>query len=106
MGVLSWLREWRSASIDDHSTCGRVNPATGLPMTGALDVAGNPFGVDLHRSDAHHDSLSASASASHHDPFGDAHRIGHDPHHDSCSSASSSFDSGASWSSYDPTREW
>ena len=26
-----------------------VNPATGLPMRGSMDVAGNPYGSDLHR---------------------------------------------------------
>jgi len=32
-----------------------VNPATGLPMIGgcgSVDVAGNPFGVDLHADDS------------------------------------------------------
>lgn len=31
-----------------------VNPATGLPMIddiGSIDVAGNPYGVDLHSGD-------------------------------------------------------
>lgn len=28
-----------------------VNPATGLPMVGAFDVAGNPYGFDLHTWD-------------------------------------------------------
>jgi hypothetical protein len=30
--------------LTDHPS---VNPATGLPMTGGIDVLGNPFGVDL-----------------------------------------------------------
>ncbi len=25
-----------------------TNPATGLPMSGPVDVQGNPYGVDLH----------------------------------------------------------
>ena len=27
----------------------RINPATGLPMVGSLDVSGNPFGTNSHR---------------------------------------------------------
>ena len=27
----------------------RVNPATGLPMVGSLDVSGNPYGTNSHR---------------------------------------------------------
>lgn len=30
--------------LTDHHS---INPATGLPMTGGIDVLGNPFGVDL-----------------------------------------------------------
>lgn len=30
-----------------------INPATGLPITGGIDIAGNPFGTDLSRD--HHD---------------------------------------------------
>jgi len=29
-----------------------INPANGLPMVGAVDIEGNPFGTD-----AHHDSF-------------------------------------------------
>lgn len=28
-----------------------INPASGLPMCGAIDTAGNPYGVDLHSTD-------------------------------------------------------
>jgi hypothetical protein len=36
-------------SIDLHTNnhFDEVNPATGLPMSGDLDVGGNPYGVDL-----------------------------------------------------------
>lgn len=47
-----------------------VNPATGLPMIGGIggvDVAGNPFGTDLH----HHGADSMFSS----DPMSD-HSIG------------------------------
>jgi hypothetical protein len=53
-----------------------INPATGLSMTGGVDVAGNPFGTDL--SNHGHDSW-------HHDPhrsgstFDDYHTTWHDP---------------------------
>jgi hypothetical protein len=53
-----------------------INPATGLPMTGGIDVASNPFGTDL--SSHHHDRW-------HHDPhhsgsaFNDHHTTWHDP---------------------------
>lgn len=38
-------------SADSGST---INPSTGLPMIGdcgAVDVGGNPFGMDIHRDD-------------------------------------------------------
>ncbi len=34
---------WGSHRWDDY------NPATGLPMMGATDSAGNPYGINLHR---------------------------------------------------------
>ena len=36
------------ASMLEHDSLGSsaINPATGLPMCGSLDVAGNPFGCD------------------------------------------------------------
>lgn len=75
-----------------------VNPATGLPMAdGAVDVQGNPFGIDLHRHD-HHDH--------HH------HGAGLDDHWTS-SSSPSSHDASSSWpdhfsseGGYDPSRGW
>ncbi|RZL84477.1 MAG: hypothetical protein EOP66_02780 [Sphingomonas sp.] len=42
------------SAIDDPA----VNPATGLPMTGGIDVAGNPFGTVLssqRHAHGHHD---------------------------------------------------
>jgi hypothetical protein len=30
----------------------KINPATGLPMMGAVDVEGNPFGTDAHSADS------------------------------------------------------
>lgn len=34
-----------SALLDE--TDGLTNPATGLPMMGGVDTAGNPYGIDL-----------------------------------------------------------
>ena len=60
---------------------GGINPATGLPMVGALDVAGNPYGTDMHSSTADcstysgawHDSLFGGCDLfSSHDAF-DSH---------------------------------
>jgi len=87
-----------SAPIDDSP---RINPATGLPMVtpgiGGVDVAGNPFGLNLDRRDDHH------AHHSHHDHH---YRHDHNHHHHSSGSASSSFDhwSGSGAGGFDHTR--
>ena len=31
-----------------HSSLFRINPASGLPMNGSMDIAGNPYGTDFH----------------------------------------------------------
>lgn len=77
-----------SAAPDD----GLINPATGLPMIGGLDTAGNPFGIDMHSS-----SIRSSLfdHAGHHGSFG-----GHDAFggHDSFgSSGSFGSSSGSNW---------
>ena len=36
--------------LDLSSSFESTNPATGLPMSGGLDVGGNPYGVDLSSS--------------------------------------------------------
>ncbi len=51
MGIWNWLfgGDMPLATTD-------INPATGLPLLcdiGGLDVAGNPYGVDLHQSGDH-----------------------------------------------------
>lgn len=49
----SLFDDWnRSSSGSGIDGAGAINPATGLPMTGGVDVAGNPYGIDLSR---HHD---------------------------------------------------
>ncbi|WP_339348668.1 hypothetical protein [uncultured Sphingomonas sp.] len=76
MGIFDRIGEWFSriewggsdSSFRSSDNYTHINPATGLPMTGSgtsgLDVAGNPFGTDLHRwhddqaSGAFHDSSS------------------------------------------------
>jgi hypothetical protein len=55
--LLSSLSDFGSASLFDTSMSNHscdINPASGLPMMGSIDVAGNPFGCD--------DSMSSSSS--------------------------------------------
>jgi len=67
MGMFSWFNDFfdssgSGADIDAHSCTPGINPATGLPMmdcSNTIDVAGNPFGVDLH-----HDTTPISDSFS------------------------------------------
>lgn len=98
-----------------------INPATGLPMLGAVNTEGNPYGTDLHR---HDDPIGMSAGASgigddhhHHDGLDDhwsspGSPTGNDwsssswpgvssPWPDHSSGASSSIGGG-----YDPSRGW
>lgn len=105
MRLFQWLTTLFTGSSAPPSTPTdegpRINPATGLPMVtpgiGGVDVAGNPFGLNLDRRDDHH------AHHSHHDHH---HRHDHNHHHHSSGSASSSFDhwSGTSASGFDHTR--
>jgi hypothetical protein len=56
MGIFDWVtdllhqswsafdRDWQAA---DHWHGPDHNPATGLPMTGGIDMLGNPWGIDL-----------------------------------------------------------
>ncbi|MDD3594844.1 hypothetical protein [Sulfuricurvum sp.] len=44
----------------------RINPATGLPMMGNVDVCGNLYGVDMHFCDSSH-GISACGGFSHDD---------------------------------------
>ena len=64
MNFFTWISRIMSG-VDAPDTPGSdINPATGLPMVGAMDVAGNPYGVDLsHRHDVDpHGAEWASAS--------------------------------------------
>ncbi|WP_342659370.1 hypothetical protein NPJ82_17920 (plasmid) [Sphingomonas sp. NY01] len=86
--IASFFDDWHTptaaSAVGDTPT---INPATGLPMTGGVDVAGNPFGTDL--SSHHHDyqqldpHRSGSAFDDHyttwHDPFMNGMGGGHDP---------------------------
>ena len=79
MRLFSWLFDWFSNDSDGfnpHSWMNDalsnshdvswVNPATGLPMIGGMggvDVAGNPFGTDLH------DSFNTSNTSNFDDSF-------------------------------------
>lgn len=94
--IASFLDDWHTSSaaslVADTPT---TNPATGLPMTGGVDVAGNPFGIDLSshdRDDRHHDSwhhdlhrpgsLFDDHHSDRHDPFPTGMGGGHDPWRD------------------------
>lgn len=71
MGIFSYFWSWMGWGGDDtfassqgamddtpDTGCCEVNPATGLPMLGGcggVDVAGNPYGVNLD----HHESWSS-----------------------------------------------
>lgn len=44
----------------------RINPATGLPMMGNMDVCGNPYGVDMHCCSSSH-GISTCGGYSHDD---------------------------------------
>ena len=84
-----------------------INPATGLPMTtgiGSVDVAGNPYGIDLRRHEDLHDYGHHGSAGS---MFDDWH------HHETGStghSAGSSFDDWSHGSSIgsgnDPFDRW
>ncbi|HZF70015.1 hypothetical protein [Sulfuricurvum sp.] len=43
-----------------------INPASGLPMMGNVDVCGNPYGVDMHFCDSSH-GISTCGGFSHDD---------------------------------------
>jgi hypothetical protein len=40
-------------SIFERSSLHGINPASGLPMNGSLDIAGNPYGYDSHSTIRH-----------------------------------------------------
>lgn len=80
--IASFFDDWHTSTaaslVADTPT---ITPTTGLPMTGGVDVAGNPFGIDLSshgRDNWHHDSwhhdLHRSGSS-----FDDHHTGRHDP---------------------------
>jgi len=43
-------------SFGSHQDCQgiEINPATGLPMMGCVDVCGNPYGFDMHHCGSSH----------------------------------------------------
>jgi len=69
MSIFSWFKcYFATKSID-------INPANGNPMVGAVDIEGNPYGMDIHDNS---DILSQ-------DTFSDS---GFDPFEDTCSGLS------------------
>lgn len=67
---------------DDDNHWMTVNPASGLPMLnfGGIDVAGNPFGVDLSSDTSHSmfDDFGGASDSMSHDMFGDCGMSGDD----------------------------
>lgn len=107
---------WGAGASSDPDPGPSVNPATGLPMVGrAVDVAGNPFGVNLHRDD-HQTGVSSSLSgiddhhhSSSHDHWsGSAGSIGTGWDSSSTSGTSSPWPdhTSSSGGGYDPSRGW
>lgn len=76
-----WYMSTADAAVDRRPS---INPATGLPMTGGVDVAGNPFGIDLA---SHHEPRPAGSvfddhHTGWHEPFPTMLGGGHDPWRD------------------------
>jgi hypothetical protein len=46
--------EYREMDAFDHGCLHEINPATGLPMNGSLDLDGNPFGCGPHDHSEHY----------------------------------------------------
>ncbi len=84
MSFSDWLLNWFSGSSSHHDEL-QHNPATGLPMTGGIDILGNPWGSDLvaERRDEEFSETHArhreAAEWHHHD---DWHRTSWDDWHD------------------------
>ncbi len=54
--MFDWLHNWLFGDDDTANQEVTVNPANGLPMTGGLDIAGNPFGTDSSQHDLFEDA--------------------------------------------------
>ncbi|MCG5531162.1 hypothetical protein LRD18_09820 [Halorhodospira halochloris] len=45
--MFNWLKRWLfTEDVRGYFDQGSINPATGLPMAGSVDVEGNPYGTD------------------------------------------------------------
>jgi hypothetical protein len=93
--IASFLDDWHTSSAASPGANNpTTNPATRLPMTGGVDIAGNPFGIDLssHGQDnGHHDSWNHDLHrlgsfddyhSGQHEPFPTGMGGGHDPWRD------------------------
>ncbi|MEG3174070.1 hypothetical protein U1708_17825 [Sphingomonas sp. ZB1N12] len=75
--IASCFDDWHPSPSGSAVDYFAINPATGLPMIGRIDVAGNPFGTDLssHRHDDwrhdHHGlgSTTDMSGSAWYDPF-------------------------------------
>lgn len=78
--MFSWISSFLSTGCSQmvSSDTSSINPASGLPMIGAIDIGGNPFGTDLHSSSgcsfSSFDSFSTGIDAC----GGSTSGIGHD----------------------------
>ncbi|WCT75885.1 hypothetical protein PQ455_20630 (plasmid) [Sphingomonas naphthae] len=88
--IVSLFDDWHLSPGGSATDDPAINPATGLPMTGGIDVAGNPFGIDLssHRHDDwQHDHYETGSTtdmpgSGWHDPFPTGMGGRHDPWRD------------------------
>ena len=88
--IKSFFDDWQTSTAGSVGDTPTINPAAGLPMTGGIDAAGNPFGTDLsshgHDSRQYDPYRSGSSFDDHrttwHDPFPNGMGGGHDPWRD------------------------
>lgn len=101
--VRSFFDDWDwSASSSSADQPPGVNPATGLPMMGAIDVGGNPFGTDLsshHQDDWHHTTHDTGSK------FDDHHHSSWNDHHSTWNDHHSWHDTSSFGGSHDPSRD-
>jgi hypothetical protein len=91
-GVSTHAAPWENIASPQPVDGPTINPASGLPMlNGAVDVAGNPFGVNL--NDELHHGVGQHHSS---DSFGEHGLSGHSTSHD-FHSGHETFGQGPSW---------
>lgn len=56
--LCGWFGTYDNHTMSSATGC-EINPATALPMVGCIDIAGNPYGMDLHNNAGQTDSMGA-----------------------------------------------